>query len=138
MVTAKVGKQKLRAHDLNTLAPETWLNDNVIDVMTQVLAGRAVTETRRKVVVFDTQFTKLILEQPAGKASCFYVYEKAVGVAEKQLLGRSPTDFDCPLFPSGINRNHWTIMAVFLKERLIVALDSLRGESVQDVRTIFR
>jgi hypothetical protein len=124
---------------LNTLAPGTWLNDNVIDVMTQVLAGRAVTESRRKVAVFDTQFTKLILEQPAtGKGSSFYVYEKAVGVAEKRLLGRSPLYFDCLLFPNGINSNHWTIIAVFPKELLIVALDSLRIGSVTDARIICR
>jgi hypothetical protein len=66
-ITAKVGEQTLHARDLNTLAPETWLNDNVIDLMMQVLAGRAVTELQLKVAVFDTQFTKLILEQPTGK-----------------------------------------------------------------------
>jgi Ulp1 family protease len=63
-ITAKVGNQKRRARDLNTLKPEEWLNDNVIDVMTQVLVGRATTELTRKVAVFDTQFTKLILEMP--------------------------------------------------------------------------
>jgi Ulp1 family protease len=74
--------------DLNTLASETWLNDNVIDLM-QVPAGRAITESRRKVAVFDTQFTKLILEQPTGKGPRYYVYEKVVGVAEKRLLDKS-------------------------------------------------
>jgi hypothetical protein len=115
--------------DLNTLAPETWLNDNIIDLMTQVLARRAVTESRRNVAVFDTQFTKLILEQPTGKGPRYYVYEKAVGAADKRLLGKGPLHFDCLLFPNGINSNHWTIMAVFPKERLIVALDSFRGGS---------
>jgi hypothetical protein len=137
-VEAKVGKQKLRARDLNTLAPKTWLNDNVIDVMTQVLVGRAVTESRQKVAVFDTQFTKLVLEQPTGKGPRYYVYEKAVGVAEKRLLGKSPLDFYCLLFPNAINRNHWNIMAVFPKERLIVALDSMRIGSVKDARINFR
>jgi hypothetical protein len=139
-ITAKVGEQKLRVRDLNTLAPETWLNDNVINLMTQVLAGRAVTESRRKVAVFDTQFTKRILEQPTAKGPRYYVYEKAVvGVAEKRLLGKSPLYFDCLLFPNGINSNHWrTIMTVFPRERLIVALDSLRLGSVQDARAIFR
>jgi Ulp1 family protease len=121
---------------LNTLAPETWLNDNVIDLMTQVLAGRAVMESRQKVTVFDTQFTKLILKQPTEKGPRYYVYEKAVGVADKRPLGKSPLYFDCLLFPNGINSNHWTIMAVFPKERLIVALDSFRIGSVQDARTI--
>jgi hypothetical protein len=33
-ITAKVGKNALRARDLDTLRPEAWLNDQVIDVMT--------------------------------------------------------------------------------------------------------
>jgi hypothetical protein len=53
-ITAKVGKNTLRARDLNTLKPEEWLNDQVIDVMTKVLAGRATTESTREVAVFDT------------------------------------------------------------------------------------
>jgi hypothetical protein len=139
-VTAKVGKQSLRVRDLNTLAPGTWLNNNVIDLMTQVLASRAVTEMRRNVAVFDTKFTKLILEQPhtAGTEPHYYVYEKVVGYADKWLLGKSPTDFDCLLFPNRVNRNHWTIMAVFPKQQLIVALDSFRVGSVKDARIIFR
>jgi hypothetical protein len=123
---------------LNTLAPKEWLNDNVIDVMTQVLAGRADTESTRKLAVFDTQFTKLILKMPEESADWFYVYEKGVGYAEKRLLGESPIKFDCLLFPKEINRNHWTIMAIIPKQLLIVCLDSLSQGSVQDARTIFR
>jgi hypothetical protein len=113
-VTARVGKQRLRVSDLNTLAPKTWLNDNIVDLTTQVLASRAITESRRVVAVFDSQFTKLILETPkqpttAGTGMDYYIYEKVVGVAEKWLLGKSP---DCPLFPNVINHNHRNIMAV--------------------------
>jgi hypothetical protein len=55
-ITAKVGKNILRARDLDTLKPKEWLNDQVIDVMTKVLAGRATMESKREVAVFDTQF----------------------------------------------------------------------------------
>jgi Ulp1 family protease len=137
-ITAKVGKQVLHPRDLNTLKPEEWLNDNVIDVMTQVLAGRASTESTRQVAVFDTQFTKLILETPIAYVAEYYAYDRVVGYAEKRLLGKSPTEFDCLLFPNGINRNHWTIMAVFPKHRMIVCLESLFNGNVQDARTTFR
>jgi Ulp1 family protease len=137
-ITAKVGKNALRACDLNTLKPEEWLNDNVIDVMAQVLAGRVSTESTRQVAVFDTQFTKLILETPIAYGAEYYAYDRVVGYAEKRLLGKSPTKFDCLLFPNGINHNHWTIMAVFPKQRVIVCLDSLFNGKVQDARTIFR
>jgi Ulp1 family protease len=137
-VTAKVGKNALRARDLDTLKPEEWLNDQVIDVMTQVWASRAIMESTREVAVFDTQFTKLILERPRGSEAEYYVYDRVVGYAEKRLLGKSPTKFDCLLFPNGINRNHWTIMAVFPKQRMIVCLDSLFDGNIKDARTIFR
>jgi hypothetical protein len=96
------------------------------------------------VAVFDNQFTKLILETPkqpttAGTGMDYYIYDKVVGIAEKRLLGKSPLDFDCLLFPNGINRNHWNTMAVFPKHRLIVALlNSLKVGSVKDARIIFR
>jgi Ulp1 family protease len=65
-VTAKVGTQQLHVSDLKTLAPGTRLNDTVVDLMTQVLATVAMHGTDRKVAVFDSQFTKLILETPQG------------------------------------------------------------------------
>jgi Ulp1 family protease len=137
-ITAKVGKNTLRARDLDTLKPEAWLNDQVINVMTKVLAGRATTESKREVAVFDTQFTKLILERPSSSNEEFYVYDRVVTYAEKRLLGKSPAEFDCLLFPNCISQLHWTIMAVFPKQRRIVCLDSLFDGNVHDARTIFR
>jgi hypothetical protein len=57
---------------------------------------------------------------------------------DKRLLGNSLLQFDCLLFPNGIYHQHWNIMAVFPKERMIVALDSMRIGSVKDARIIFR
>jgi hypothetical protein len=128
---------------LNTLALKTWLNDNVVNLTTQVLASRAITESRRVVAVFDSQLTKLILETPkqpttTGAGMDYYIYEKVVGVAEKRLLGKSPLDHNCLLFPNVINHNHWNIMAVPPKHRLMVALDSSKAGSVKDARIICR
>jgi hypothetical protein len=109
-ITAKVGKNILRTRDLDTLKPKEWLNDQVIDIITNVLASRATTESKREVAVFDTQFTKLILERPSGSNAEYYAYDRVVGYAEKRLLGKSPAKFDCLLFPNGISQNHWTIM----------------------------
>jgi hypothetical protein len=132
-ITAQVGTQILRARDLNTLKPEEWLNNNVIDM----LADRANTESTRKVAVFDTQLTKLIPGRPKAFGALYYVYDKGVGYAGQRLLGESPTKFDCLLFPNGINRIHWTIMAVFPKQQMIVCLDSLFNGNVQDARIVF-
>jgi hypothetical protein len=68
----------------------------------------------------------------------YYKYDTVVGYADKRLLGMSPLDFDCLLFPNGIYHQHWNIMAVFPKQRLIVALDSMRTGSVKDARIICR
>jgi hypothetical protein len=136
-ITAKVGINTLRARDLETLGHQGWLNDQVIDVMTKLLAGRATTESKREVAVFDTQFTKLILECP-NKADDFYVYDRVITYAGKRLLGKSPAQFDCLLFPNNITRSHWTIMAVFPKQRKIVCLDSMFNGNIQDARLIFR
>jgi hypothetical protein len=87
-VTAKVGTQQLRVSDLKTLAPGTWLNDNVVDLMTQVLATLAIHRSRREVAVFDTQFTKLILKTPrqpttTGAGMEYCKYDTVVDYADK-------------------------------------------------------
>jgi hypothetical protein len=140
-VTAEVGTQQLRVSGLKTLAPGTRLNDIAVDRMTQVLATVAMHGTDRKVAVFDSQFTNLILETPqqpttAGAGMEYCKYGTVVGYADKRLLGNSPLQFDCLLFPNGIYHQHWKIMAVFPKERMIVALDSMRIGSVKDARII--
>jgi hypothetical protein len=104
-ITAKVGKNTLRARDLDTLKPKAWLNDQVIDVMTKVLAGRATTESTWEVAVFDTQFTKLILERPSGSNEEFYVYDRVVTYAEKRLLAKVLLNSTAYSFPTALAKS---------------------------------
>jgi hypothetical protein len=44
-VTARVGFQEVTIKDLKTLGPGTWLNDTIIDRMTDVLASKSAIDT---------------------------------------------------------------------------------------------
>jgi hypothetical protein len=55
-ITACVGSQYICINDLKTLGPAEWLNDTIIDQMTDVLASKSDTKSERRVAVFDAQF----------------------------------------------------------------------------------
>jgi Ulp1 family protease len=62
-ITARVGSQYIRINDLKTLGPAEWLNDTIIDRMTDVLTSKSDTKSERRVAVFGSLF-KMITEQP--------------------------------------------------------------------------
>jgi hypothetical protein len=69
LIRAKIGTHTVTIKDLMTLAPGTWLNDTIIDRTTDLLAYmsaeyNALKKTKRKVAVFDSRFTALIIENP--------------------------------------------------------------------------
>jgi hypothetical protein len=69
LITAKIGTHTVTIKDLKTLAPGTWLNDTIINRTTDLLASmcaeyNVTKKTDRKVAVFDSRFTSLIIEKP--------------------------------------------------------------------------
>jgi hypothetical protein len=64
-ITARVGSQYIRMNNLKTLGPAEWLNDTIIDRMTDVLASKSDPKSERRVAVFDSLF-KMITEQPGS------------------------------------------------------------------------
>jgi Ulp1 family protease len=51
----------------------------------------------------------------------------------------SPLSFEYLVFPNNFHGFHWNIIVVFLKQSLIVTLDSMKGgRPVAAARTVFR
>jgi hypothetical protein len=70
-VTARrVGVQYIHINDLKTLGPREWLNNTIIDRMTDVLASKSDTKSERRVAVFDSRF-KMINEHPRSDDPIF-------------------------------------------------------------------
>jgi hypothetical protein len=146
-VTARVGFQHIHIKDLKTLGPGEWLNDTIIDRMTDVLASKSdnfhggVEKSKRRVAGFDSQF-KMIHETPISDDPIFnrefYHYDRVRKYADRRLRGWSPMIIDCMIFPNNIAGLHWNLIIVYLKQRHIVGLDSMHGNSREDARTIFR
>jgi hypothetical protein len=139
-VTARVGFQEIQIHDVKSLGPKcSWLNDIIIDRMTDILAstidtyhGR-VESSKHLEAVFDSQFT-MIHEMPNSldRRLCrkFYHY--------RRLRGWSPRTINCTIFPNNVDGFHYNLLVVFPNQHLIVALHSLHGKSHEAARTIFR
>jgi hypothetical protein len=69
LITAQIGIHTVTIKDLTSLGPGKWMNDVVIDRMTDLLASKsakynATKGIDRKVAVFDSRFTSLIIESP--------------------------------------------------------------------------
>jgi hypothetical protein len=140
-VMARVGGQYIHIKDLKTLGPGEWLNDTIIDRMTNVLAPKTDTKSTRRVAVFDSHF-KMITEQPGGNDRRynrkFYHYDRIRTYAHRKLRGWSPLTIDCMLFPNNYGTLHWDLILGFPKQRHIVGLDSMHHNSHEDARIIFR
>jgi Ulp1 family protease len=137
-VTARVGGQYIRINDLKTLGPAEWLNDTIIDRMTDILTSKCDTNSERRAAVFDSQF-KMINEHPQSDDPRFnrklYHYNRVRTYAHRKLRGRSPVTIDCIIFPNNVRNRHWN---VYPTQRHIVGLDSMHVNSCVDARTIFR
>jgi hypothetical protein len=84
LITANIGTQTVTIKDLKTLAPETWLNNTIVDRTTDLLASmcakyNAKNKTDGKVAVFDSRFTALIIEHPKNSDPPCYNYSRMVG-----------------------------------------------------------
>jgi hypothetical protein len=144
LITAKIGALAIRIKDLQSLGPQAWLNDNIIDLVTAMLSSiwtdfNEVKKAPVKVAVFDSRFATLIIEHPANSEPSCYNYTKVRSYAERRLGKRSPLSFERLIFPHNIGNSHWICIVVFPKLSLIVAIDSYRmGRTVAYARTIFR
>jgi Ulp1 family protease len=140
-ITARVGGQYIRINDLKTLGPGEWLNDTIIDQMTDVLASKTDPKSKCRVAVFDSSF-KMITEQPGGDDPRYnrklYHYNRVRTYAHRKLRGWSPLTIDCMLLPNNYSDLHWDLILVFPKQRHIVGLDSMHQNSHVDARIIFR
>ena len=105
-ITARVGSQYIRIRDLKTLGPAEWLNDTIIDRMTDVLASKSDHKSERRVAVFDAQF-KMITEHPQSDDPRFnrefYHYDRVRKYAHRKLHGWSPLTIDCMIFPNNVS-----------------------------------
>jgi hypothetical protein len=144
LITGKIGTHTVTIKDLKTLAAGTWLNDTIIDRTTDLPASmcaeyNALKKTDRKVAVFDSRFTSLIIKKPKNSDPPRYNYSRMVGFGSRRLHDMSPLSFECLVFPNNIYDMHWNIIVVFPKQSLIVAVDSMTGgRPVASARTVFR
>jgi hypothetical protein len=140
-VMARVGGQCIRINNLKTLGLAEWLNDTIIDQMTDVLASKSDTNSERRVAVFDPLF-KMINEHPQSDDPRFnrefYHYNRVRKYPHRKLHGWSPVTIDCIIFPNNVGNQHWNLIIVYPKQRHIVGLDSMHVNSCVDARTIFR
>jgi hypothetical protein len=142
-ITAIVGKRAVKAKDINTLAPGTWLNDNVIDAYARKIAyqcriGEYESPNKKKIAVFDSHFIRLLVEEDQTTQISNYNYKKARSAAARALRGKSPRYYDVLFFFCNYHRCHWQVICVFPKTYWIETIDSLGYSGEEWGRLIFR
>eukprot|EP00667_Euglena_gracilis_P010380 EG_transcript_10564 len=122
----------LTIHDLNSLQPDTYVNDSVIEGYLQLLVTRskhwlAQGRSVPRVLAFSTQF---------------YTHLCAAGYAKVRREGGRRLDLfaavDLLLIPINYPANHWTLAAVDLRTPHLGFYDSLGTSGVEHLTRIHK
>jgi hypothetical protein len=98
-IVARVGHITVNVAQLNSLAPNEWLQGTILSAYLDLLGNEVVVQNEEdknppKMAVFDNIFPDNIADWTDG-----YNYKNArASSAMKRLLGRCPSDFEVLLF----------------------------------------
>lgn len=124
-VLGEVENVQLCAKDLRTLQGNTWLNDEVVNFYCALLRERSQEQLQRgarapSLHVFSSFFwTRLTAAPPYYDYAGVRRWTKAVDIFA----------FDLLLIPLNHYNTHWSLCAVFVRDRCIAHFDSLGGDS---------
>jgi len=111
----------VKRHDMASLRPKEWLNDEVINFFIKLLEDRAKTDGGDRFPTchfMNTQFYPKLAETDHGyNYASVRRWTKKIDVFAKELI----------IVPIHCHGNHWTLAVVNFKQRLFEYFDSLRG-----------
>ena len=120
-----IGESTLKVKDLLTMAPQTWLNDIVIEMCILQYAVQFATTTDG---LFDAKLHQLLIETRQlvtnGPVVEYYNFDKAKGESLYRLQGRSILEFETIFIPTNPNKIHWNLYVIKPSKKQIVVLDS--------------
>ena len=124
-ILVKIGKESTSRKNFQTLRPDTWLSDEVINTFMHLILQRnvsrnlSVPETAQKHIhIFNTFFFTKLLQ---GNT---YDYERVQRFSRHVHQGNI-FNIDILLIPIHINGNHWALMEINFPNKKIQYLDSL-------------
>ena len=121
----KIGESTLKVKDLLTMAPQTWLNDIVIEMCILQYAVQFASTTDG---LFDAKLHQLLIETRQlvtnGPVVEYYNFDKAKGESLYRLQGRSILEFETIFIPTNPNKIHWNLYVIKPSKKQIVVLDS--------------
>ena len=128
--------------DLQTLRPDTWLTEPVIDYYMHCLRERqnkAVTKKKkgvRRCHFYRTYFYAKV--HPTGHMEAPYAYAQVKKWTQRGVPENSIFKCDALFFPCNVGRTHWILIVAFMKEKTIQVFDSLHGNYTKSVLAIYR
>lgn len=133
------------AKGLQTLRPEQWLHDGIINYYYLLLAKRDAEflkkdSSRKPSFFFESYFmTKLLNEGHSNPLVCgAYLYDKNVkNWSRKKVPGGDIFSLDKIVIPTNVNARHWICAVVFMTQKKIQIFDSLGYEGHRYLQAIF-
>jgi len=134
-IISQIGNSTITKRNIQTLKPETWLNDEVINTFLALAIKQhnrtTATSNGNLVHCFNSFFFTKLCQNNA------YSYENVERFSRRVHNG----DIFCLeklIIPININGNHWTIVCINFSQKSILYLDSLGGQSTLHTKSCIR
>ena len=130
------GLMPLKGKDIHTLAPVTWLNDEIVNFMLGMLARRqrelCGPEGQPGVHFFNTFFLNKLFQDDE-----VYDYNKVRRWSTEKKCGYLPIKCDKIIIPvhQGV---HWVLAVIDIKKKVVSYYDSLLGRDRKVVQNLIR
>lgn len=117
VLSSKYNLQVLK-HDMETLGPRRWVNDEIINFYTNMIRERNEQLQISKIYIFSTFFYKLLMKNDE------YNHSRVEGWVRKVDL----FEMDKVMFPIHVNTDHWVLVVVNFKQNRWEFYDSMGGD----------
>jgi len=135
LATSDDGADSVKRKSMETLRPEVWLNDEIVNYYLKNCLRRRderfcrENTSRKRSHFFNTFFVQQLFNEKNGNANLKgkYTYNN-VKRWHKHAHGKNVFNLDYVFFPVNKSNVHWTLVVVFMEEKRIQYYDSYEGE----------
>lgn len=138
LLTDPVSKIEIRRHDMRTLAFETWLNDEIINVYMSLIVQRAARGNGAlpRVHCFNSFFASKLYIEDGYNYGNVRRWTLPVRLRQSGQLVDSILDLDRIIVPINLNNTHWTCAVIDLRGRKFEYYDSMGGRNARCLESL--
>jgi hypothetical protein len=140
---AIAGAERALLQDTFTLRENGWVNDAIINLFCNVLRSSIVTkkQTKRRCGIFKSYFMNKVLDRFNDDVNKRFIYDyNAVKKWGAATLGKdtNPLDYDLIIFFNNDDDQHWNLIVLSPKDRVIEQLDSMSHGYHRNLEAVYK